>query len=84
VRKNLNYVRRKDLEKENYHIFIIDVNYNVNFRLICVYKSFRPPVLASPTAFFETQLSFIGNALTSNCYVMGDLNLDAILPKKII
>ena len=77
VRKNVNYVRRKDLEKENYHIVIIDVTSDVNFRLICVYRSFRPPVLASPTAFFVTKLSIIGNALTSNCYVMGDLNLDA-------
>ena len=31
----------------------------------------------NPFNIFETQLSIIKHALTSNCYVMGDFNLDA-------
>ena len=27
--------------------------------------------------FFDTQISLVKNALTNNCYVMGDFNLDA-------
>ncbi len=77
IRKNVKYVRRKDLERENYHIVVIDVTFAVNFRLICIYRSFRPQDLIAPTTFFETQLSLIDNALTSNCYVMGDFNLDS-------
>ena len=77
VRKDTKYVRRKDLEKENYHIVIIDVILAVKIRVICIYRSFRPQDYTTPTAFFETQLGILKNALTSNTYLLGDFNLDA-------
>ena len=45
--------------------------------MICIYHSFRPQDYTTPTAFFETQLGIIKNALTSNTYLLGDFNLDA-------
>ena len=77
IQKNTKYVRRFDLEKVNCHIVVIDVTACLNFRIICIYRSFRPQGLISPTAFFETQVSLIRAALTKNCYVLGDFNLDA-------
>ena len=77
IQKDIDFLRRKDLEKVNCHIVFIDVTACTNFRLICVYRSFRPKGLISPTAFFETQISLIRGALTSNCYVLGDFNLDS-------
>ena len=40
---NLKYVRRNDLQKEDYHIVIVDVFLKVKVRIINVYRSFRPP-----------------------------------------
>ena len=77
IRKDTKYVRRKDLEKENHHIVVIDIIVNVKIRLICIYRSFRPQDSSTPNSFFDTQLGTIKNALTSNTYLLGDFNLDA-------
>ena len=76
MRHNINYTRRQDLEMNNYHIVIIDVNLNVKIRIINVYRSFRPPNGMTPDVFFVKQLGIIKSALCSNCYIMGDFNLD--------
>ena len=46
-------------------------------RIINVYRSFRPPGGVTAESFFNTQLAVIKNAMTNNCVVMGDFNLDA-------
>ena len=69
--------RRYDLEKLNCHVIIIDVLGAVNFRIINVYRSFRPPGLMSPNSFFDSQIAIISVALTNNSYLLGDFNLDA-------
>ena len=33
--------------------------------------------MISPEAFFNAQLSILKNSLTSNCFILGDFNLDA-------
>ena len=46
-------------------------------RIMNLYRSFRPPGMVSPETFFFNQLRIIKNALSNNCYIMGDFNLDA-------
>ena len=77
LQNDLNYVRRDDLEKEDFHIVIVDVFTNVKIRIINVYRSFRPPNRMTPDAFFVEQIKILSNALCNNCFVMGDFNLDA-------
>ena len=77
IRRDVRYKRRHDLEEPNYHIVIIDVVCNINMRIINLYRSFRPPGMVSPETFFFNQLRIIKNALSNNCYIMGDFNLDA-------
>ena len=76
LHKNLKYVRRVDLEKENHHIVIIDVMASKNFRLINLYRSFRPQGGMSLETFFISQLGVVKNAQSKDCLVMGDFNLD--------
>ena len=61
IHEDTKYVRRKDLEKENCHIVIIDVTACTNLRLISVYRSFRPQGIISPTALFKKQISLLGD-----------------------
>ena len=77
LRKNVKYLRRKDLEIQNCHIVIIDIFASQTLRLIGVYRSFRPQDSVTPAKLFEIQLGIINKALTNNCYIMGDFNLDA-------
>ena len=77
LKKELKYTRRTDLEKENFHVVIIDVFLNVKIRIINIYRSFRPPNGMTPDVFFAEQLRILKNALCSSCYIMGDFNLDA-------
>ena len=65
-----------DLEKPNCHVVIIDIRQDVSLRIINVYRSFRPHGM-SPLKLFETQLNIMQNAITSNCFILGDFNLDA-------
>ena len=74
---DIKYKRRTDLEKENFHVVIIDVELDVKLRIINIYRSFRPPNGMSPDVFFTEQLGIMQNALCSSCYIMGDFNLDA-------
>ena len=65
------------MEKENCHVVIIDVKNNLSFRIITLYRSFRPQGGISPVAFFKAQLEVLKSAITKNCFIMGDFNLDA-------
>ena len=76
ISSDINYTRRSDLELENMHVVIIDVESDVQFRIINIYRSFRPPGGISADTFFVNQLSLIRKALCSNCYVVGDFNLN--------
>ena len=42
IRNGTEYVRRKDLEKTDSHVIIIDVSVNIKLRIINMYRSFRP------------------------------------------
>ena len=77
VKNGTKYVRRNDLEVEDFHIVIVDIMANVKIHIINVYRSFRPPNQMTSNFFFAEQLKIITGALCANCYVMGDFNLDA-------
>ena len=55
---------------------IIDVKSKASLRIISLYRSFRPQGRVSPDTFFSAQLRVLRGALTKNCFVMGDFNLD--------
>ena len=82
IKKTIKYQRRNDLEKENCHVVIIDIVAADILRLICVYRSFRPQDLMSPIILFEKQLGIINYALTNNCFILGDFNLDASMENR--
>ena len=77
IQNDIKYVRRNDLEKEGYHIIIIDVLADIKIRIINIYRSFRPPNRMTPDSFFAKQIEILSNALCNSCFVMGDFNLDA-------
>ena len=76
LNKNVNYKRRRDLERKNVHIVIIDIIGHKNCRIISVYRSFRPTDM-SPKELFDLQLEILANSVCNNCYILGDFNLDA-------
>ena len=76
ISTDVDYTRRNDLESENMHVVIIDVESDVRFRVFNIYRSFRPPDGISADTFFENQLRLISRAMCNNCYVVGDFNLD--------
>ena len=44
--------------------------------IISLYRSFRPQGGISPEALFTAQLELLKGAITNNCFVMGEFNLD--------
>ena len=46
-------------------------------------SSFRAPGLVSPDSFFRVQLGILKNALTNNCFIMGDFNLDVNMEHRL-
>ena len=76
LHRDINYVRRLDLEKENLHVVFVDLKMKTNIRIISIFRPFRPQD-CSPNDFFKLQLSLLNDAMTKNCLLMGDFNLDA-------
>ena len=62
---------------------IVDLLCNPVIRVICVYRSFRPPGMLSPDLFFSNQLAVLKNAVNDNCFIMGDFNLDASMSDRL-
>ena len=76
IKSEMSYTRRHDLEIDDMHIVILDVLSDIQFRIINIYRSFRPPGGLTVDKFFEKQLDLVKKALCKNCYVVGDFNLD--------
>jgi hypothetical protein len=76
IKSSLIHIRKYTLEGNDYHILIIDVKSEKDLRLIDLYRSFNPCGQLSPRQFFAYQLSLIKAAMTNNCILMGDFNLD--------
>ena len=76
INNNINYIRRYELEGLNSHIVIVDLAGIKELRIITVYRCFNPQNNMSAKEFFVYQLNVIKSALSSNCIVLGDFNLD--------
>ena len=76
LQKDVNYIRRYDLEKEDHHIVIIDVKTDILIRVISLYRSFQPQGGISPETLFTAQIGVLKNSITKNCFIFGDFNLD--------
>ena len=79
LHETVSYIRRIDLEKEDHHIVIVDVKLKFTVRVISLYRSFRPGGGMSPEMLFRSQLDVMRGAMTNNCLIMGDFNLDACM-----
>ena len=76
IKETISYTRRTDLEKEDSHIVIIDLNDRKKTRVINIYPAFSPPQGLTQKTFFEHQLSVLNLATNPNTIIIGDLNLD--------
>ena len=80
IHNSITYVRRKELEKEDLSIIIIDVNMSEKYSLVNLYRSFNPPNGKSPKIAFDEQLILISNIVNitkdREIIIMGDFNLD--------
>ena len=76
IKNGVNYTRRKDLEIKNFHVVIVDLNTTNKLRLINIYRTFAPQDDVTPKEKFAQQLITISNAMTENCIIMGDFNID--------
>ena len=70
------YTRRQDLEGNNSHLVIIDINDQHKTRIINVYRSFNPPMGLTQKTFFEMQVELIKIATNPQTIIIGDFNLD--------
>ena len=64
LNKKLKYNRRDDLEENNRHLIIIDLELGSKVRIITLYRSFRPPECISTSKFFQRQLIIAKRNLT--------------------
>ena len=77
INRKISYIRRADLEESDSHLIIVDLNLKFKFRVISLYRSFRPPGRLSPIEFFKKQITIIEKNITPRTIVLGDFNLDA-------
>ena len=77
LHNKIKYKRRFNFESKNYHVVICDIFASRVTRIICLYRSFRPPGMQSLDTFFNAQLAIIKSAINDNRVIMGDFNLDA-------
>ena len=76
IKNSISYKRRVDLEKENLHIIILDVESSPPARIITIYRTFNPQCGCTPRENFRKQLNTISNATTTSTILLGDFNLD--------
>ena len=77
VNNSIQYRRMKHLEGSESHIIIIDLEGRCPVkRIINVYRSFNPQNNASARENFIYQLEVIKNAMTTDCLIVGDFNID--------
>ena len=60
-KKDVKYTRRKDLEKENLHVVIIDVHLDKDYTLINIYRSFRGRFLIRDFRPFAVSSNFFAS-----------------------
>ena len=76
IKDTISYKRRVDLEHENTHIVIIDINDRIKSRIINIYRAFNPPMGLTQKSLFTKQIETLQNASNTNTIIMGDFNLD--------
>ena len=78
IKREIQYIRRADLEGVDSHIIVIDIpdQKKSSYRLINIYRSFNPQGGHTPTSLFNYQLDLIKLAFNSNTLIIGDINLD--------
>lgn len=73
IKKSVKFTRRSDLEKEDRHIMVVDLE---DFRLISLYRAFKNNLQEGAKTFFEEQLKLVEGNLKEQTLVLGDFNVD--------
>jgi exonuclease III len=76
VNNSISYKRRVDLEKENLHVIILDVESSPPVQIITFYRVFNPQCGCTPRENFRKQLNTISNATITPKILLGNFNLD--------
>ena len=76
IRDSISYTRRTDLEEENTHVVIIDINDRKKHELLIYIAHLTPPPGLTQKALFDKQIQILNNAANPNVIIMGDFNLD--------
>jgi hypothetical protein len=76
VKNSISYKRRIELEKENLHVIVLDIEISPPVRIITIYRTFNPQIQCTPRENFREQLNIINNATTTSTILLGDFNLD--------
>ena len=56
IRNDISYIRRLDLEMNNVHVLVVDIDADVKFCVINVYRSFRPQGSLTAEGLFEIRI----------------------------
>jgi hypothetical protein len=56
INKTIIYKHREDLELDNLHLIIVDATSDINFCMLSLYPTFRPPDGSSPISFLVNKL----------------------------
>ena len=77
IRDGIKYMRRNDLEKDNLHMLVIDIEGTNDKmkRIINVYRSFNP-INCTARELFTKQLDIIKNAFNCDTLLVGDFHLE--------
>ena len=70
IKDTVSYTRRRDLEKEDSHIVIIELNDRKTTRIINIYRAFTPPQGLTQRSFLDQQVLIINNASSSNTIIV--------------
>ena len=62
IKNSINSCRQDDLELENTHVIVIDIDLKAKYRLINVYRSFSQPDVLNQSNRFLRQLGVIKRA----------------------
>ena len=76
ISSKIDYIRRRDLERTDSNLVIIDLKGSMNLQLINIYRSYSPQHGMGQRDKFIQQLLLIDNAVTNKTILLGDCNLD--------
>ena len=76
ISRRIKHERKEELEGTDSNLVIVDIISDNPFRLINVYRNFKPQANKSQREKFKYQLNLIKVAMKKRTIIIGDFNLD--------